>query len=116
MTQPMILPADARPMMQPPRFEFDGGAATYVGTAILAALVTVLTAGICYPFAVVLRQRWRAKHSMIDGRRLEFTGSAWGIFGRWVWWLFLVFVTLGIYSFWVMPRMERWKWEHTRFA
>ena len=39
------------------RFRFDGGAATYVGTGILAALVTVFTLGICYPFALVLRER-----------------------------------------------------------
>jgi uncharacterized membrane protein YjgN (DUF898 family) len=132
MTPPMTLSADVTPTTQSPRFEFaggvptyvatrsrfdfDGGAATYVGTALLAVLVTVLTLGICYPFAVVLRQRWRAKHSMIDGRRLEFTGSAAGIFGRWLWWLFLIVVTLGIYSFWVVPRMEKWKWEKTTFA
>ena len=132
MTTPTILPADARPTMQPPRyeldqgaaahpaqpprFEFDGGAATYFGTALLGLLVTVATLGICFPFAVVLQQRWRAKHSMIDGRRLRFVGSAWGIFGRWLWWLFLIVITFGIYSFWVMPRMEKWKWEQTRFA
>ena len=97
------------------RFKFDGGAATYVGTAILGALLTVATLGICYPFAVVLMQRWRAKHSLIDGKRLVFTGSAWGLFGRWLLWLLLIFVTLGIYLFWVGPRIELWKWEHTDF-
>ena len=97
------------------RFKFDGGAATYVGTALLGVLITVLTLGICYPFAVVLMQRWRAKHSFIDGKRLIFTGSAWGLFGRWLLWLLLIIVTLGIYSFWVGPRVQRWKWEHTDF-
>jgi len=97
------------------RFKFDGGAATYIGTAILGALLTVATLGICYPFAVVLMQRWRAKHSLIDGKRLVFTGSAWGLFGRWLLWLLLIFVTLGIYLFWVGPRIQRWKWEHTDF-
>ncbi|HET7414094.1 MAG TPA: hypothetical protein VFI97_00150 [Arthrobacter sp.] len=42
------------------RFQFDGGAATYVGTGVLAVLITVVTAGICYPFALVLKERWRA--------------------------------------------------------
>jgi uncharacterized membrane protein YjgN (DUF898 family) len=98
------------------RFAFDGGAATYVGTALLALLITVVTFGICYPFAFVLRERWRAKHSLIDGQRLVFTGSAWGLFGRWLLWLLLIIVTLGIYSFWVGPRMQRWKWENTDFA
>ena len=97
-------------------FKFDGGAATYVGTALLGALITVFTLGICYPFAVVLMQRWRAKHSLIDGKRLIFTGSAWGLFGRWLLWLLLIIVTVGIYLLWVGPRIQRWKWENTDFA
>ena len=97
------------------RFHFDGGAATYVGTGILGALVTLFTLGICYPFAVVLTQRWRAKHSYIDGRRLVFTGTAWGLFGNWIKWFLLIIITLGIYGFWVGPRIARWKWENTDF-
>ncbi len=97
------------------RFHFDGGAATYVGTGVLAVLITVLTLGICYPFALVLQERWRAKHSYIDGQRLAFTGSAVGLFGNWLKWLFLSFITLGIYLLWVGPRVARWKWENTDF-
>ena len=98
------------------RFTFDGGAATYFGTAILAVLVTVCTLGVCYPFAVVLRERWRAKHSYIDGQPLVFIGSALGLFGLWIKWFLLIVITLGIYSFWVGPRIARWKWENTEFA
>jgi uncharacterized membrane protein YjgN (DUF898 family) len=97
------------------RFTFDGGAGTYVGTGILAFLITVFTLGICYPFAVVLKQRWRAKHSYIDGRRLVFTGSAWGLFGNWIKWFLLTIITLGIYGFWVVPRLQRWIWQNTDF-
>lgn len=98
------------------RFVFRGGAAAYVGTAILGFLLTVLTFGICYPFALVLLERWRCKHAYIDGRGLVFTGSAWGLFGNWIKWFVLIIVTLGIYAFWVGPRIQRWKWEHRAFA
>ena len=97
------------------RFTFDGGAATYLGTAVLGVLITVCTLGICYPFALVLRERWRAKHSYIDGYRLTFTGSAIGLFGNWIKWWLLSVITFGIYLFWVGPRIQRWKWEHTSF-
>lgn len=97
-------------------FTFNGGAGTYVGTAILGFLITVVTFGICYPFSVVLMQRWKAKHTQIEGRRLEFTGSAIGLFGNWIKWLLLCIITLGIYSFWVAPRMQKWITEHTDFA
>jgi uncharacterized membrane protein YjgN (DUF898 family) len=97
------------------RVRFDGGAATYLGTGLLAVLITICTLGICYPFALVLNQRWRAKHSYIDGQRLVFTGSAVGLFGSWIKWFVLCIITAGIYSFWVGPRIARWKWEHTDF-
>jgi uncharacterized membrane protein YjgN (DUF898 family) len=97
------------------RFHFDGGAATYFGTALLGVLITVFTLGICYPFALVLRERWRCKHTYIDGQRLVFTGTGLGLFGTWVKWLLLIIVTLGIYSFWVAPRIQKWKTEHTDF-
>jgi len=113
--------APAVPQQQPGwtpagrQFVFDGGAGTYVGTALLAFLITVFTLGIAYPFALVLRERWRAKHSLINGQRLTFTGSATGLFGLWIKWFLLSIVTLGIYLFWVGPRIARWKWQHTGF-
>lgn len=97
------------------RFAFDGGASTYIGTLLLGWFVTAITFGICYPFQVVLMQRWRAKWSTIDGRRLVFTGTAIGLFGLWIKWFLLSVVTLGIYLLWVGPRIEKWKWENTTF-
>ncbi|WP_240629921.1 DUF898 domain-containing protein [Specibacter cremeus] len=96
--------------------EFRGGAATWFGTQILGVLVTVFTLGICYPFAVVLVERWRAKNTYLYGRQLAFIGTGWGIFGLWVKWLLLIVITLGIYSFWVYPRMTKWQLEKTVFA
>lgn len=98
------------------QFAFTGGAATYFGTGLLAFLITVLTLGIMYPFALVLRERWRCKHAYINGQQMAFTGSALGLFGNWIKWLVLIVITLGIYAFWVGPRVQRWKWENTGFA
>jgi len=97
-------------------FTFDGGVATFWGTAILAALITMITLGICYPYALVLMQRWQAKHTFIQGRQLVFTGTGIGLFGLWIKWFLLCIITLGIYSFWVVPRLQQWIVEHTDFA
>lgn len=113
--QPMPMQAAHGGVRGGRQFAFDGGAATYVGTGLLATLITIFTLGICYPFALVLRERWRAKHSYIDGHRLRFTASAWGLFGNWIKWFFLCVITIGIYGFWVGPRIARWKWENTTF-
>ena len=47
-------------------FVFNGGAATYFGTAILAAIITIFTFGIGYPWALCLFQKWKAKHTYIE--------------------------------------------------
>lgn len=94
-------------------YRFDGGAATYLGTCLLAVAVAVLTLGVCIPFSVVLLQRWRSKHTYLMGHRLRFTGMATHLFGLWLKWWFLTLITLGIYSFWVMPRLVKWMTEHT---
>src|SRR5579875_2333173 len=99
---PPVLPVVYR------QFVFDGGAATYFGTALAAFLVTLLTAGICFPWAMVMRYRWRTKHTYINGHRLRFTGSAASLFGKWIGWFLLCIITAGIYSFWVAPRLTRW--------
>ena len=97
-------------------FTFTGGAGGYLGAGILGFLITLVTLGICYPFAFVLIERWRAENSYIYGRQLRFYGTAVGLFGLWIKWFLLIVVTLGIYSFWVVPELTRWKWENTGFA
>ncbi len=97
-------------------FTFDGGAATYLGTLLLAVVITVVTFGIAYPFALVLQKRWVAKHTFIDGHRLVFTGTGIGLFGNWLKWFLLSIVTLGVYLLWVVPRLQKWVVEHTDFA
>jgi uncharacterized membrane protein YjgN (DUF898 family) len=91
---------------------FDGGAASYFGVILLAGLVTVCTLGICVPWAICMRYKWRAQHTLIYGNRVKFTGSGAGLFGNWVKWWLLCIVTLGIYSFWVVPRLIGWIVEH----
>ncbi len=59
---------------------------------------------------------WEIKHTVIDGRRLMFTGTAIGLFTNWIKWLLLTFITLGIYGFWVSIALQKWKTKHTHFA
>jgi uncharacterized membrane protein YjgN (DUF898 family) len=97
------------------RFYFDGGPVSYLRTGIIAALVTICTFGMGFPFALVLLERWRARHTYIDGQRLAFSGTGLGLFALMAKSALLCFITLGIYSFWVMPRIQAWKVENTDF-
>jgi len=98
------------------KFGFDAGASSYVGTGILAFLLSVVTFGLGAPWAATMWMRWATKHTTIGGRQLRFNGSGMGLFGRWILWLLLTFVTLGIYSFWVVPRFIRWAVVNVSFA
>jgi len=95
---------------------FDGGLLQLIGWKILGGLVTAVTIGICYPWALCMVYGWKINHTVIDGRRLKFTGTAVGLFGQWIKWLLLCLITLGIYSFWMGIALEKWKVKNTTFA
>ncbi|OAH63627.1 hypothetical protein AYJ66_11115 [Dietzia cinnamea] len=83
---------------------------------LLATLLTVFTLGLGYPWAAAMRYRWETEHTIVNGQRLKFTGSGSSLFGHYIKWWFLMVITLGIYSFWVIPRMTQWKIEHQEFG
>ena len=95
---------------------FDGGLFQLIGWRILGGLITLVTLGICYPWAVCMIYNWEVKHTVIDGKRQYFDGKAIQLFGNWIKWLLLCIVTLGIYSFWLEISLKKWRTMHTHFA
>ena len=95
---------------------FDGGLLQLIGWRILGTLITIVTLGICFPWAYTMVYSWEAKHTVIDGKRLMFDGTALGLFGMWIKWLLLTIITIGIYSFWVSISLRKWKTKHTHFV
>ena len=94
---------------------FDGGLLSYIGWIILGSLIISCTFGICYPWALCMIYGWKINHTVVEGKRLKFNGSAVGLFGNWIKWLLLIIVTLGIYGFWVHIKLEQWKVKNTTF-
>ncbi|WP_205272176.1 DUF898 family protein [Lactococcus taiwanensis] len=94
---------------------FDGGLLSFIGWTILGAVITVITFGICYPWALCMVYAWKINHTVINGHRMRFDGSAIGLFGNWIKWLLLSVITIGIYGFWVSIKLEDWKVKHTAF-
>ena len=99
--------------MSEERSYFDGGLLQLIGWHLLEGLVTILTLGICYPWACCMIYNWETKHTVINGHRLRFNGTAIGLFGNWIKWLFLTIITLGIYGFWLQIKLKKWKIAHT---
>ena len=96
--------------------KFDGGLFQLIGWRLLGGLVTLITLGICYPWALCMVYNWEVKHTIVDGKRLYFDGTAIQLFGNWIKWFFLTLITLGIYGFWVQIAVRKWKAKHTHFA
>ena len=55
---------------------FDGGLLQQIGWTLLGSLLTICTFGICLPWAVCMLENWKVKHTVIEGKRLCFDGSA----------------------------------------
>ena len=95
---------------------YDGGLLQLIVWSILGWLITFFTFGIFYPWALCMIYGWKINHTVVEGRRLKFTGSAIGLFGNWIKWLLLTIVTFGIYGFWLGIALEKWKVKNTTFA
>jgi len=95
---------------------FDGGLLQLIGWKILGFIITIITLGICYPWAVCMIYRWEAKHTVINGRRLIFDGTALQLFGNWIKWLLLTIITFGIYGLWVGIKLKKWQTKHLHFV
>ncbi len=92
---------------------FDGGLLQLIGWQFLGIIVCAITFGICAPWAICRVYGWKINHTVINGNRLKFNGTATSLFGHWVKWLLLTIITLGIYAFWLQIKLEQWKVKNT---
>ncbi len=91
---------------------FDGGTLGLIGWSLLAGFLVTITLGIAFPWAMCMLERWKAKHTVINGRRLKFTGSGLGLLGKYLLGMFLTIITLGIYGIWFGLSLEKWRVKH----
>lgn len=65
---------------------FDGTGIQLAGWNFLCRLLSVVTFGFGIPFACCLKIRWETKHTIINGKRLYFNGTALQLFGKVILW------------------------------
>ena len=95
---------------------FDGGYFAYIGYHLLVGFVTGITFGIAFPWMCCLLQKWKAKHTVICGKRMVFDGTGVQLIGRFILWWFLTIITFGIYGFWMTLAIKKWICKHTHFV
>ena len=49
------------------------------------------------------------KHTVINKKKLVFTGKAINLFGKYILWCFLTIITFGIYGWWLEIKMLKWQ-------
>lgn len=96
--------------------KFTGGLLGLIGISLVQILITVITLGLAYPWAVCMKERWIAKHTIIDGKQLVFDGTGVQLIGKYLLWWFLTIITFGIYSFWLNIKMKQWVVKHTHMV
>ena len=93
--------------------KFTGGLLGLIGIGILQVIITVITLGIGAPWAICMKEKWYAEHTIIDGHNLTFDGNGAQLFGNYIKWFLLTIITIGIYGFWLSIKMKQWVVMHT---
>ena len=96
--------------------KFTGGLLGLIGINILQSLIMFLTLGLAVPWAVCIKQRWIAKHTILDGRQVYFDGTGGQLFGNYIKWFLLTIITIGIYGCWLDIKMKQWSVKHTHLV
>lgn len=94
---------------------FTGSTFSLVWLNIWTSMVTGITLGLAFPFMLCKKQHWLAKHTFINGRQLQFTGTGMQLFANWIKWSLLTVVTLGFYAFFIQIAIKKWTVSHTTF-
>ncbi len=97
-------------------FEFSGKGGGYFWLILWTTVLNILSASLLYPWTVTAKERWKAKHTFVDGKQLTFKGTGLGFFGTWLLIIILSIITLGLYAPWGACRLERWKTNNLYFA
>ena len=93
--------------------KFTGRLIGLIGIGILQAILIAITLGLGTPWAVWIKEKWMAEHTIIDGKQVTFDGNGGQLFGHYIKWFLLTIITLGIYSFWLSIKMKQWVVSHT---
>jgi len=96
--------------------EFDGTAGDFFTMYLLFMLLTIITAGLAFPWTSTMLEKWKTEHTLIEGRRLSYNGTGMQLLGLFIVMYFFIIITLGIYMFWAIPKYFKYIAEHTYFA
>ncbi len=96
-------------------FEFHGAAGGYF-VVFIVTLVTAYIPIFGWPISMNYALSWIANNATIDGRKIQYTAKYGETLVFQLVNLLLLVVTLGIYTFWFVPKQYRFIADHTSFV
>lgn len=94
----------------PLTYEFRGGSGMHVKLCVFFTCVCTLGLGV--PWAQVMRYRWIAENTYVNGQPLRFTGTGGQLWRQYIKWWLLCFPTFGIFAFFIPSRIRKWANKH----
>lgn len=92
---------------------FDGKVIHLIGVNILCSIMNAISLGLLFTFTTCFKLKWISRHTIINKKRIAFTGSALNLFGKYLLWVFLTIITFGIYGWWLSIKMLKWTTKNT---
>lgn len=108
-------PIGAPPAVEYQKSYFDGTGFQLMGWNILCSIIIFITFGFGAAWASCLKLRWETSHTVVNGKRLYFNGTAAQLFGKMIAWEIIVGLILSIlpimaitttkYSYNILPNL-----------
>lgn len=88
---------------------FDGKTIQLICVNIICKILNFISLGLLSAFTFCYKTNWIIKHTVINRKKLAFTGRAISLFGHCMLWGFLTVITFGIFGLWVPIKMLKWQ-------
>lgn len=96
-------------------FEFHGTAGGYF-VVFIVTIICIYIPFFGWPFAFNFTNNWLAENGAINGRKIKYSAGYWESFKFLLVNMLLLIVTLGIYTFWFVPKEYRYIVDHAEFV
>lgn len=97
------------------RSEFTADLEGKVGLYVIQSVLTTITFGLYYPWAICRAYRWDLNHQYISGHKLAFDGRGGQLFGHRFLWGLLTLITIGIFGIFAPKKEQQWVAKHLAF-
>ena len=76
---------------------------------ILCKFLNIISVGLLIPFTFCIKMRYINRHTVINRKKLIFTGAGTNLLGKYILWALLTCVTFGIYGWWIQINFLKWQ-------